>query len=114
MIAHGISRTSWNLKQIYIMQVTHLKDLTFFSNLVGLAFLLPSTVMGTAVLTILSLCSKTALFKRAWQTLKVLTHLSPFGSYLSLMFSNEVLFDPVPQGASEIRQVKVESSIFIK
>ena len=33
------------------------------------------TVMGTAVLTRPSFCSKTALFKRAWQTLKVLPHL---------------------------------------
>ena len=46
------------------------------------------------------------------QNKQTLGLLSP--KYHQSELSNEVLYDPVPQEASEIRQIEVESSFFIQ
>ena len=52
------------------------------------------------------LCSKLSLFKTYWWMLEVLSQLSPL-DYV-------VLYGPILHKVSKIRQVKVESSTFIK
>ena len=54
------------------------------------------------------LCSKLALFKKAWQMLRVLLHLSPLGSYLPLLttFQKDTVW---PCTSRDIENTKVQS-----
>ena len=54
-------------------------------------------------------CSKFPFFKTSWWILRVLPLLSPLESSFIWELSNEVLYDTVTKGASEIWQVKVKT-----
>ena len=65
------------------------------------------TVVGTSVFTSPSVCSEIGLFKRAWKIPKVMPRPCSLASNIQrLELSNEVLYDPVPQGAVELKAVK--------